>query len=212
MTRPTPRRVLFVHGINTPPDEPLASPVAALLRSAGLDDVEVYVARWLSTGGFTHDCLEFATSILGSTDFRDRAVREVATDMQTWLAGGDGVIVSHSMGTVLALEVARRRFFDGDPPGRHVFLASPLSNPLILPALQAVELARPVHWQIPHLWNQDDPICCSPIGAKNPPYLAERRIAVPDNIDGDDPHALRHYLTHPHVISAIRFAFDGGES
>ena len=188
-------RILFVHGINQDPGEPFDKLWVDELRGAGLP-CEGVGARWPSTGSFIGDVIKFMTPT-----FKADADEAVCHALLDFARAGGGVVLSHSMGTVLAIN-AERLVRTGL---QMVCLASPLSNPAVLQALLAIGYGREPAEPIIHLWNDDDPI---PGGkhAQQPSYFKASRIAVASNEAKAfaSEHDVRAYLRHQHTVNALR--------
>lgn len=193
-------RILAVHGVATDAADPVGELWERELREAGVASV-VTEARWPSTGGFAADSVALA-----GAQFRGAAVEAVTHAVQDFAAGGYGIVLAHSMGTVLALHV-ERLLRTGLPI---ICLASPLSNPAIWPALHAIGFGLKPREKVIHLWNDDDPI---PGGkfAQQPDYFLDTRIAVANNDnDGGNEHNVALYLRHPHTHNALRLLWERG--
>jgi len=187
-------RILAIHGVATGEDDPVATLWQKELRAHGVR-CEVSDGRWPSTGSFVTDAARFA-----DPQFRNDAIESVAHAVDDFALGGSGILLAHSMGTVLLLHAERilRTKFP------ILCLASPLSNPLIWPTLHAIGFGRPPALPVIHIWNDDDPI---PGGnnAHQPDYFLATRIAVADNEAKQylTEHDARAYLRHPHTHRAL---------
>ena len=193
-------KILAIHGINTGADDPVAELWEHTLRDSGLP-CEVAEARWRSTGTVIGDVAAFS-----APGYTLRTLEDVCDGLREFAYTGGGVLLSHSMGTVLLIQ-AERLLRTGLPI---VCLASPLSNPAIAKALMAVGLGRPPPSRVIHLWNNDDSIPGGKL-AKQPGYFNDTRIAVADNdLEGaESEHDVRLYLRHLHVHNAIKVAWEG---
>jgi len=189
-------RILAVHGINYSDNDPVAELWESILCDMGVN-CRVEDVRWGSTGMISGDVAAFARP-----SFRAKVVAKVDGALEAFAAGGPGVVLSHSMGTVLALH-SERRVQTGLPM---VCMASPLSNIGIVGALKAVGFGGSPPGRPMHFWNNDDPI---PGGtaSRQPNYFDATRIAVPDpealKINADSEHDVRLYLGHPLVLDGI---------
>ncbi len=185
-------RVLAIHGIATPRTDCYGARWAAYLGS----DVEVVEGRWPSTGFITADLAR----LVGEPGLRERCVGDV-------LEAVDGrrfdVVVGHSAGQAVALEVARQR---PDLARRVVTFGGPATHPLWGRALRKRGWLAPLNDHTPiHLFNDGDGVSASPLlGYRDAPGLTNVRIAVA----GRDGYVGEHrdvvYLAHPHVALAIR--------
>lgn len=117
-----------------------------------------------------------------------------------------GVLVTHSMGTVLGLHALRLLAL----PAPILCMASPLSNPPVRAALRAIGYGRTPVEPVIHLWNADDPICAP---GDQPEYFQATRIAVADNeaAEFSTEHAVELYLRHPHTHNALRLLWERGD-
>jgi len=192
-------RLAAVHGINVGPDESVAPAWQSALRSRGMR-ADVTDIRWPSKGGFMSDAVAFV-----NPHFKAAADEAVVHGLQDFAHGGPGIVVAHSMGTVLALN-AERLLRTGLPI---LCLASPLSNPGIRPMLEAAGYGQRPRATSIHVWNDDDPI---PGGkrAEQPSYFQAVRVAVADNEASEfaTEHAVTLYLRHPHTHAALRLLWE----
>lgn len=194
-------RLLAVHGVNTSASEPVASLWESILREEGIA-CEMTDCRWPSTGDFVKDAAAFTLP-----QFREDAVESVVHGMQDFAAGGFGVVLAHSMGTVLALHANRLAQIKLPI----LCLASPLSNPAIAPALIAIGFGRLPAEPVIHIWNDDDPIPGGML-ADQPKCFQATRIAVADNEAKafDSEHNVELYLRHTHTHNALRLLWERG--
>jgi len=193
-------RLLAVHGIATGADAPVASQWRQTLAAAHAIQVPVEECRWPSTGSAAGDCAALALS----PEFRMEALESVVHGLADFAEEGHGVVLAHSMGTVLAVQ-AERMLRTGLPM---VLMASPLSNPALHLALDGMGLARPPSRRLVHIWNNDDPIPGAR-SAVQPEYFEAVRIAVADNELGEISfeHDVRLYLRHVHTLTALETAW-----
>lgn len=194
-----PLRILAVHGINTEVDYNVEEIWEDELIENGVNCI-VDEVRWGSTGMVSGDVAAFTRP-----KFRADANYKVERALRAFFEDGPGVVLAHSMGTVLALHANRK--VQSDMP--FICLASPLSNRALIGALKAVGYGQVPYGRPYHFWNDDDPICGGS-AAKNPNYFDAVRIAVPDpevrKMNANSEHDVRLYLSHPHVLSALERA------
>lgn len=155
--------VVFVHGINTPPDYSLVDNWGPFFPRA-----RVRESRWDSTGSIVGDVKLIATS----RDFADDSLGKVCDSVR-----GANMIVAHSMGTVWVLELMRRnpKLFDNVI----VWLfGSPCSNALIRPMLEFRGLLQDPGRVVPHYWNRDDIVCAVSQWASHPAYTEPRYVSI----------------------------------
>lgn len=194
--------VLAIHGINHTPGEPYGLPWQVVLRD---NDVlaRVREGSWNSSGLFVGDALFFI-----NPHFREEALERVCDAMLDFKARGGGVVLAHSMGTVLH-EQAERYLQTGMPT---VYIGTPLTNPFIVPGLNLVGLARGGRGDGPRpisLWNRDDPIVGghAKFASAN---LDEREVSVGGDGFGVDQaeHAAALYLATREARNALNLSWE----
>jgi hypothetical protein len=189
-------RVLAIHGVNTGDEDPVGELWEDMLNASGIR-CKVEELRWGSTGLISGDVAAF-TSIA----YRNKVNQIVEDGIAKFAADGPGIIICHSMGTVLAIHAMRKLRLDMPI----ICLASPLSNRALLGSMRAVGYGGTAYGKPKHYWNDDDPI---PGGSASlqPSYFDAVRIAVPDpevrKMNANSEHDVRLYLRHPLVLDGI---------
>lgn len=189
-------RVLAIHGINTGDDDPVAEVWEEILNENGIR-CKVEELRWGSTGMISGDVAAFT-----NMKFRRDVNKKIEDGILKFAVGGGGVILCHSMGTVLALH-ANRKLHLKLPI---ICMASPLSNRALIGQLKAIGYGQTAYGNPTHYWNDDDPIVGGS-AALQPNYFNAVRIAVPDpearKMNANSEHDVRLYLGHPLVLDGI---------
>lgn len=203
-------RFACVHGLANARATVIAPRWQTWLRAGGVD-AECFDVRWYSTGDFAGDVAEFTADsirrVFGSPTFRADALAEVSVRIRELLRDPTTVILAHSMGTALVLNVLRELAADGIPPPRTVFFGTPLGHPVHAAWLRALGFDGTPPVRVLSLWNADDPIVCPPdIDPVFPHWMDGVRISVPDHCvpRGTWEHDASLYLTHPVVVEELR--------
>lgn len=120
---------------------------------------------------------------------------------------GDIVLVGHSLGSIVALDLVRRL-----PPEVHVkglvTLGSPAGHPQFQKGSDRLELRNPpphnVDWWV-NFWSAGDPITSLQGISHSFPWVLDRRLSFP-------AHKSERYLADPGVAAAIGWALFGSLS
>lgn len=194
-----PRKVTFVHGINTKRDYPIREKWGPLLP---WDDLIIDVAWWPSTGSVFGD----VARISASSSFHDECLHEVSEGIHN-----PDLIIAHSMGTVWIIEL-----FIEDPSRFEnteiVLVGSPCShfilrNLLRVRGVLSHEPLKEAGRVFTHLFNRDDQVCALSQWASHPFYTRP----VPVAIGGRGfEHPMEDYLPAPATHKEL-LSLRGGE-
>lgn len=166
----------------------------------GDNAVYANIARggWNSTGELLGDAIFYA-----SPQWHMQALEHVTCAWAEFAAGGYGIGIAHSQGTVY-LQQAERLIRTGLPI---IFLGSPMTNPALMLAIRAVGYGRAVsaRRRPTSFWNVDDPI----VGAKAKIPLAgctEIEVSVRGDAWGtrSGEHAAEVYFSTREVRNKLR--------
>ena len=189
--------LLMVHGVATGSGSPYVLAWTTALKNAGLE-VEGRPALWDARHGFGGDGIALA-----DTNFRRTQLRAIEDHLSEFKKDGGKVVLAHSMGTALCMEVEREL-----RSGLHyVLIGSPLTNPMLAPVLGAAQLVGVIDLDPApiHIRNTDDPITGGMLAFKVPGVRD-----VPITVNGDafgtvaSEHAGRLYCAQPETVRAIR--------
>lgn len=199
-------QLFCVHGVNTPMDYKYLEDWHPALRGQGVR-ASLTEGRWESSGTLTRDVF----AVLTSRDYREHQIERLRNEFEKWRFRAcrdraPHVVLAHSMGQPLMIEVLRRA---GGPKTPMVCVGGPLNHPVWG---RSMWIAGGLGREIPdgkrvfNYYNPQDLVAASPwLGSHPPQWMTNQKIDIPGIPKTPvSEHPLEVYVTAPRVAAVLR--------